>query len=315
MPSKDEFGRAAIIEDDGLTIMVSESFDDTPTIKNDTHYWIRFMHLDTSGTIVRDWREEVTGQEGWSGSLVKFNNDYSYTTNLLGEEYGFGYFQAGQVVKRDQDFNLVWRRPYGEPDNYFNGLGDLIISADSNLLLTGQILDESQKYVLQRILKICPDGEVIWELRDTGLILTYGESLNFMEGIAASSCNSVYTVGYTYKSAGFYEGLILKVSGDGCIDTLCTTTAIEDILRLREQKIDAYPNPMQDELNIVLDESLPPDVSVSIYNTIGHLVFSDVIDGYHKTISVADWPDGLYVLQAVSKGRVVASIKVVKSKR
>src|SRR4029078_2358754 len=107
VPSKDESGRAAIIENDGLTIMVSESFDNTPTIKNDTRYWIRFMHVDTSGTITRDWKEEVTGQEGWSGSLVKFNNDYIYTTNLLGEEYGFGYFQSGQVVRRDPEFNLI----------------------------------------------------------------------------------------------------------------------------------------------------------------------------------------------------------------
>jgi hypothetical protein len=65
----------------------------------------------------------------------------------------------------------------------------------------------------------------------------------------------------------------------------------------------------------VLDESLPPDASVSIYNTMGHMAFSDVMYGHKKSISVADWPVGLYVVQAVSKGRVVASIKVIKSNR
>lgn len=315
MPSKDETGRAAIIEDDGLTIMVSESFDITPTIKNDTRYWIRFMHVDSSGSIVRDWREEVTGEEGWSGTLLKYRDDYIYTCNTIGDEIGIGPLTGGQIVRRDNSFNLVWRKRLGDPDSPFTGLGDMIFSPDSCLLVTGQNVDSSMTFNAARILKIGLDGKVIWELRDTGYAFPDGQSLNFMEGIASSSCSSIYAVGYTYKSAGFYEGLLLKVSGDGCVDTLCTTTAIEDILRLSEQKIDAYPNPMQYELNIVLDESLPPDASVSIYNTMGHLVFSGYIEGNVKTISVADWPVGLYVIQAISKGRVVASIKVVRSSR
>jgi hypothetical protein len=312
IPSKDETGRAAIIEDDGLTIMVSESFDNTPTIKNDTRYWIRFMHLDTSGTITRDWREEVTGQEGWSGSLVKFNDDYIYTTNLLGEEYGFGYFQAGQVVRRDPEFNMIWRKPYGLPDNYFNGFGDMIISADSNLLLTGQILDESQKYVLQRVLKICPDGEVISDLRDTGLILNNGESLNFMEGIAASACSSTYAVGYTYKSPGFYEGLILKVSGYGCIDTLCTTTDIENLIRVESQKILIYPNPTTSNIHILFANDFQGSAELILYDYMGILRKSFSISHSISELDISFLPNGVYWLIAKSGGKLLAAQKLLK---
>ncbi len=314
IPSKDETGRAVIIEDDGLTIMISESFDDTPNIKNDTRYWIRFMHVDTSGAIVRDWREEVTGHEGWSGTLVKYGNDYIYSTNLLGEEYGLGYFQAGQVVRRDKDFNLIWRKPYGEPDNYFNGLGDMIISADSNLLITGQILDESQKYILQRILKICPDGDMIWELRDTGLILNNGESLNFMEGIAASSCNSVYAVGYTYKSEGFYEGLLLKIHGDGCIDTLCTTTDIEEVVQLKENKIHIYPNPAHSELQIRFSDEVHLPVHLWIYDMYGRRLISVLMNQYATTIDISGLPQGLYHVVSEHQGLIISSETMVKIK-
>jgi hypothetical protein len=315
VPSKDETGRAAIIEDDGLTIMVSESFDNTPTIKNDTRYWIRFMHVDTSGSIVRDWREEVTGQEGWSGTLLKYNNDYIYSTNVIGEETNFGPLVASQIVRRDSDFNLIWRKPFGEPDNHHNQIGDMIFSRDSTVLLaSGNIWDATQEFTWARVMMIDLCGDLSCEVRDTGIFIPNLGSSNRLEGIVQSESGSIYTVGYTYKSSGFYEGLLLKINMDGCVDTLCNTTAVEDILRLREQKIDAYPNPMQDELYIVLDESLPPDVSVSIYNTMGHLVFSDVMDGHKRTISVVDWPVGLYVVQAISKGRVVASIKVIKGR-
>ena len=292
--------------------MVSESFDNTPTIKNDTRYWIRFMHVDTSGAIVRDWREEVTGEEGWSGSLVKLDNDYIYTTNQLGEEYGFGYFQAGQVVRRDPEFNLIWRKPYGSPDNYFNGLGDLIISADSNLLLTGQILDESQKYVLQRILKICPNGEVLWELRDTGLILNNGESLNFMEGIAASYCNSVYAVGYTYKSAGFYEGLILKVTGDGCIDTLCTTTDIENLISLEEERVLMYPNPTRSELQIRLSEEVALPVKIRLYDMHGLQLLATWINHREAVFDISGLSSGLYHVVVEKEGGIIGAKTIVK---
>lgn len=312
VPSKDETGRAAIIEDDGLTIMISESYDDTPTIKNDTRYWIRFMHVDTSGAIVRDWREEVTGEEGWSGSLVKFDNDYIYTTNKLGEEYGFGYFQAGQVVRRDPEFNLIWRKPYGSPDNYFNGLGDLTISADSNLLLTGQILDESQKYVLQRILKICPDGEVLWELRDTGLILNNGESLNFMEGIATSSCNSIYAVGYTYKNAGFYEGLLLKISGDGCIDTLCTITDIEEHILSKENAFHLYPNPARSEIEIRMADSVALPVAIELYDMQGRMRSSVLAHQHVLALNLSGIPDGPCHVVVKSKGRIIHAETIVK---
>jgi len=313
VPSRDEVCRAAIVENGGLTLLISEAFDNTPTIKNDTRYWIRFMHIDTSGTILSDWKEEVTGHEGWSGSLVKYGTDYIYTANFLGEEYGFGFFQAGQVVRRDKDFHLIWRRQYGAPDTYFNGLGDLIIAPDSNLLITGQILDESKKNVLQRVMKICPDGEILWEVRDTGIILNDGESLNYMEGIVASSCNSTYAVGYSYKSSGFYEGLILKVSGDGCIDTLCTTVDIEEILKNKINNAKVYPNPASDHITFDTKDA-SEERNVELFNLQGNLMIRQNLSPGSNTIQIdkSVFPEGLYIWRLTDKtGKLINVGKIV----
>jgi hypothetical protein len=293
-------------------IMISESFDNTPSVKNDTRYWIRFIQIDTSGAIKNDWKEEVTGEEGWSGSLVNYNGDYIYTTNLLGEEYGFGFFQAGQVVRRDRDYNLIWRKPYGDPDNYYNGFGDLIVAPDSNLLLTGQILDESKKSVSQRILKICPDGEILWELRDTGIVQPTGESLNFMEGIAAPLCNSVYSVGYTYKSSGLYEGLIFKVSGDGCIDTLCTSVDIENIIKAERQKMVISPNPASSSIQVQLANGPHGQGSIKVYNSLGALKQSFAISSSISVLDVSSLPNGVYWIVAEYSGKLLATQKLIK---
>jgi len=315
IPTKDETGRAVIIEDDGLTIMVSESFDNTPNVKNDTRYWIRFMHVDTSGAIVRDWREEVTGNEGWSGTLLKYHEDYIYTCNTIGDEIGIGPLTGGQVVRRDSSFNIVWRKNLGEPDSPFTGLGDMIFSADSCLLVTGQNVDSSMTFNAARIMKIGLDGNVIWELRDTGYAFPDGQSLNFMEGIASSSCNSIYAVGYTYKSAGFYEGLLLKVSGDGCIDTLCTTTDIENLIRQQEAIIKVYPNPTSSELHIQMQNAPPGPVKISFYNHMGVLLKFFSFSSVNMDMDVSFLPAGLYWVTAEIDGKPLGATKVLKLDR
>jgi hypothetical protein len=317
VPSRDETGRAAIVENDGLTLMISEDFDNTPLIKNDTRYWIRFMHIDTSGAIQSDWKEEVTGHEGWSGSLVKYGNDYIYTTNFLGEEFGSGYTKAAQVVRRDKDFNLVWRIPYGERDSsFYNGFGDMIISADSNLLLTGQILDTSQKYELERVLKICPDGNIICESRDTGLVIANGQSLSIMEGVVESASGAVYAVGYTYKSSGLYEGLILKVSGDGCIDTLCTIVDIEEVIKNKIDNAKVYPNPASDHITFDTNDATE-ERNVWLYNLQGSLMLKQNLSPGSNTIQIdkSVFPEGLYIWRVTDKkGKLINVGEVVVSR-
>ncbi|MBK8832506.1 MAG: hypothetical protein IPN60_16935 [Saprospiraceae bacterium] len=254
LSNKDEFGVAFILDDGGLTIRVSKAHDPTPTIKNDSRYWAQFINIDTSGILQWMWEEEVTGDEGYGGAFVKYGTDYIYTTNYLGDEYSAGILQAAQLVRRDSAFNLVWRKVYGEPVSFSNYFGDMAMSRDSNLLLRARSLMTAVTPTLGKGDENMPDGKYS-ETRDTGYVLANGESLNRMEGIIESLTGRIYAVGYTNRSLFLFDGLILKVSPDGCIDTLCTTTSIEDNLRLLEQKIDAYPNPMQYELNIVLDES------------------------------------------------------------
>jgi len=312
IPSKDESGRAVIYENGGLTLMISESFDNTPTVKNDTRYWIRFMHVDTSGAIVRDWREEVTGYEGWAGTLLKYQKDYIYTCNTIGDEIGIGPLTGGQVVRRDSSFNLVWRKKLGEPDSPFTGLGDMIFSADSCLLVTGQNVDSSMTFNAARIMKIGLDGHVIWELRDTGYAFPDGQSLNFMEGIASSSCSSIYAVGYTYKSAGFYEGLLLKVTGDGCIDTLCTTTDIENIIRLNEDRVLIYPNPTRSELQIAVSEAVPLPIFVRLYDMHGRLFLSTWINQHETSLDISGLPDGIYHIVVEKNGTIILADTMVK---
>lgn len=314
IPSKDETGRAVIIEEDGLTLMISESFDNTPNIKNDTRYWIRFMHVDTSGSIIRDWKEEVTGLEGWSGTLLKYKDDYVYSTNLIGEETNFGPLVASQLVRRDRHFNLIWRKPFGEPNNHHNQIGDIIFSADSTTLLTaGNIWDTTHLLSWAQIIKVDLCGDALCEVRDTGIFIPLLGSSNRLEGIVQSNTESIYTVGYTYKSPGFYEGLLLKVSGDGCMDTLCTTTNIENLIHLKEKRMLLYPNPARSVLQVKLSEEISLPVTVSLYDMHGRAHISTLIDQFETTLDIADLPGGVYYVVSESKGTILTRNTFIKN--
>jgi hypothetical protein len=274
------------------------------------------MHVDTSGAITRDWREEVTGQEGWSGTLLKYNNDYIYSTNVIGEETNFGPLVASQIVRRDSDFNVIWRKPFGTPDNHHNQIGDMILSRDSSVLLaSGNIWDETQQFTWARVMMVDLCGDLSCEVRDTGIFIPGLGSSNRLEGIVQSESGSIYAVGYTYRSSGIYEGLLLKVNMDGCIDTLCTITDIENLIRLQEDIILFYPNPTYSDIHIQVQNVPQRPVKISLYSHFGVLLKSYSFSSADMDIDVSFLPADLYWLKAEIDGSQLGATKVLKLDR
>jgi hypothetical protein len=311
-PDRDESGFSVILDFDGLTVRAVKHYNPTPSIKNDTRYWTQFMHIDTSGAVKWIWEEEVTGEEGYGDAFVKYGTDYIYTTNFLGDEYNAGILQAAQLVRRDSAFNLVWRKVYGEPNNFYNGFGDIIMSSDSHILLAGQILDDSEDFNWARVMKICPNGEIVCEIRDTGYVLPNGESLNRMEGIVESPSGSIYAVGYTNRSLFLYDGLILKVNLDGCIDTLCTITDIEDHIRLQEDLVLLYPNPVRSALQISISENVSLPVLVSVHDVHGRQLHKTWIHQHSASVDLSGLVSGPYYVVTEKNGSILHAQTIVK---
>ncbi len=161
-----------------------------------------------------------------------------------------------------------------------------------------------------RVMKIdITNGDILWEVRDTGIALTYGQSLNIMEGITQSESGSIFAVVYTYKSANVYEGLLLKVTPDGCIDTLCTTTAIEDDIRLQVEKMVVYPNPARDEVTLEVSREVPSCSIITIYTLQGVEMHRGRLDGSKHRIDVSGWPAGSYIARLMVSGSNTTLVK------
>ena len=73
-----------------------------------------------------------------------------------------------------------------------------------------------------------------------------------------------------------------------------------------------YPNPFQDEIKIY-NGMVESEVSVSVYNTLGQMVLSKVIEnkGADMTLYTDRLKDGVYLLKIRSKSGV-SSYKIIK---
>ncbi len=306
--SYDEGSTSAIIENDGITMLTFATYD------LDKRDWTRLIHIDSSGDIEWQWSEEVTGLEGPVGPLLKVNDNYVYSSFLKGEYVAGTYRGAPQIVMRDADFNVVWRTNYGEPTLWFNTFRDMVLCEDGTLIGTGQMYEPEINVLWGRVMKVDMTGEVLWEVRDTGFWRPGKESINHMRGIVELPGGSVIAVGHTKSFMyGHHHGLILKVTKDGCIDTLCTTVAVDDMLFNEFEHVVVYPNPVTNAVTFELPESWRyRDTWVVISDGTGREVFRADFLSQVNTLDISSaLASGLYFYHVIGDGEVVDVGKVV----
>ena len=91
-------------------------------------------------------------------------------------------------------------------------------------------------------------------------------------------------------------------------DTIYTEVINSDVETIRH-KLSVYPNPTTNYLTFKLSES---DVSVAVVNPLGMVQYPQQrIVGSDKTISTADWPEGVYFVRFSKGGKTLHTEKVV----
>lgn len=127
-----------------------------------------------------------------------------------------------------------------------------------------------------------------------------------MEGLTVLESGSVIAVGYTLDYSFHENGLLYKISKDGCIDTLCTIVRLKEMIEKQDSHIRIYPNPVINEITI--DSSVPVEsASLHILNLDGILVGKFKLYETNKRInfSSANFIPGVYIWTIVSKEGVI----------
>ena len=107
------------------------------------------------------------------------------------------------------------------------------------------------------------------------------------------------------------EYFIMAVYSDGCeapSETLIGEGQPTGINEMDAEKAFVYPNPAENQLNIVANDLQ----RIAVYNAMGQLVETKEMDGDQFVLSVGNYKAGLYTLQIVTTNGVVTKNVVVK---
>lgn len=304
----------AVIDEDGITILSYEVIDPNPNIVNDTKWHTRIFSIDTSGEIKHLWLSQEN-EEQKPLNIIKFGQEYIYTIQNIIED-GSGQIHFGsQIVRRDYNFNTIWRRNFTGTFG-LNSIGNIAIGQDSMLYAVGSELNIDSNSRCVYIWKINPGtGDIIWKakgLEDTNPIFMCSIYLN---GLVVLPSGDIFAAGSSCDpSSGLSQGFIIKVTKNGCIDTLCFTVNIDKISIDKTNKISVYPNPVIDMINIDINQKLGKSI-FNIFDFKGKKIFSKELMENHNVISISDlscWPAEIYLWNLqTNENKVIQSGKIV----
>lgn len=301
----------SILPNDENLIILGGSRSDNNSDPNTSPTFTKLLVIDTSGQVLSSWQSEINEEGVSAEGLLKIGEKFYYITHPFEiDDIGNVHYKP-QLVCRDQNFNLVWRRDYGEP-YFMNHFNDIAEGPDGYLYAAGYIPVDF--FTWGRVCKIDPeDGELIWEARDTAFVVPGWGSRNRMEGLTVLPSGSVIAAGYTVDNMFREHGLLYKVTADGCIDTLCTTVSIEDLLRNPDERVVVFPNPASEVIRFDLPES-EEECLVTLYSLEGVLLHQQVVTHRDNAIYLdrSKYTRGLYIWHVTTRtGQVLDSGKVV----
>lgn len=87
----------------------------------------------------------------------------------------------------------------------------------------------------------------------------------------------------------------------------CSTVGVKEEIK---ENISVYPNPANQLVNVVLDQSVS-NVSFKLFNVLGDVIVSKNLNKGQNTLSVADLPNGVYFYAILHDGATVETKKLV----
>lgn len=308
LPKERERARSVRIGSDGKTY-IGAFRERAAGVTN----WI--YQIDSSGQIVREFETEPDS-EGIFRNFSPNGSGFTYLADIITIPYPEDVRRHGQVVHRNDSFDLVWMAEYGSPTDVFNGLTEVIVDQNEDVIAVGQFFEPNFGPGGRRgwVTKLSSDGQESWLVMDTALLLENGGSVSYLSGVSIGTNETIYAVGDGID----YDldppqplGWLLKITADGCVDTLCITTSTGGFEE--NDPVNVYPNPFFSHVTLELQVGI--DISqLKIADISGRVLFTkDVINTNQQiTVDLSQLPPGLLIYTLMDDKGCVQTGKLVK---
>lgn len=116
------------------------------------------------------------------------------------------------------------------------------------------------------------------------------------------------TANTTY-SVGTANGTCIGTASVALTVITCTTTGINE---LSAASIQVYPNPNTGILNIAVSSELTSGASVQIYDALGKLVITQILNGEHTMVNTSALSNGVYIFKVINADQPLKIGRMIK---
>lgn len=239
-------------------------------------------------------------------------NEWEFTTDLLGDKYGNLYVtgfiedftflpmrQDGFIAKFTSTGQLSWAYIYNGSNNASADFLGCISSINDSIIIGAG----------SGIYSATGGGLVILALDTSGQLLTKLETNGVFSAIdVVKSTSSFYFTGTRIDNSSIgtaYDSMMVFR-----VDYFENTLSMHEFLTRQELKV--YPNPFSQKIKIEVSHQSHIK-SVKLFNSIGRLVHSDIVNDSSLQLNCAFLPSGLYLLEVTDSEGNVKRKKLLKT--
>ncbi len=288
-----------------------------PQVKNTS----KIFAIDSLGNIKWQWESQPSLEELGAGSIFRTpDGNWAYTSAR--GWYNATYNEISKQPKfiiRDENFNIIRDDTFGVADFPINYFTKAIQLTDGGWLTIGL---KPVHYPIPPVpmwynsfsgwmVRLDSQGDQLWSRVDTAFWSYETGSTNYYYDAVELPSGSLIVCGYsrTYEPEPKDWGWLIKVSKDGCLDTLFCSPVSTSFPIIPNKAVTLYPNPTFSWINIQ-SESIDKWDRIEVYNVHGQLMHA-MPDSSESRIDISRLDDGVYFIRLTKAGQSVTK-KVIK---
>ena len=276
--------------------------------------------LDTAGNVVSYHKPQPEGQ------LNRFGRGLRLPDGNLAVTYSRNYGtqdiprSRSALAKLDPQYNIAWYREIGplQTDVYsqFGGIANTpdggIIGAGGRKPYDNPLYGPTGGWLF----KFSAAGDSLWSRLDYPPGAQTDKHENTLGDVGVLSSGSIVAAGLSNYNNQQYWAWLVKVSPDGCMDTVfCNTVpAFEPPRAVWQPGFSLQPNPTSGQLSAIFPETMREDGQITVFDATGRKVSVVNFTGESRVeLDLMGLPDGLYsVLVRVGHENLMRKIVVGK---
>ncbi len=312
-PRRNAFG--SIIKVTNNEYIVGGASTTIPPFPQIVYNTSNFYTIDRLGNLKSSWASQpsTTDMGVGYGMYRTQNGGIIYSTNELQFKSPINVYERKlKIIERDSHFNILNEKSYGQfhPSNLLRNLkklttGDYLVLGQRTIRKKPPPPYTYTGLLMGSLLKVTAAGDSIWNYLDTAFIF----ASNLLYDAIELPSGNIITCGYSRTTNPPKDwAWLVKVSKDGCVDTIRCITVSNFESPIALEKIKIYPNPTSDMVYLDLQDN--DWAEYQIFSLAGSLIKSGTI--FDKKIDVSTLFAGSYVLQIRSKKGIMTK-KIIKT--